>query len=58
MKTPIIGNDVWVFANAMIQGDIKIGNNAIIAPNAVVTHDVPDNAIVAGVPAKIIGFVK
>lgn len=58
MKTPIIGNDVWVFANAMIQGDIKIGDNAIIAPNSVVTHDVPENAIVAGVPAKIIGFVK
>ena len=35
-------------------GRIKIGNNVIVAPNAVVINDVPDNVIVGGVPAKII----
>ena len=35
---------------------MKIGDNVTIAPNAVVVKDVPDNAIVAGVPAKVIKF--
>ena len=35
-------------------GGVKIGNNVTIAPNAVVVKDVPDNAVVGGVPAKII----
>ena len=34
---------------------ITIGNNVIIAAGAIVTHDIPDNSVVAGVPAKIIG---
>lgn len=34
----------------------KIGNNVTVAPNAVVTHDIPDNCIVAGIPAKIIKY--
>lgn len=37
-------------------GGVKIGDNVTIAPNAVVVKDVPDNAIVAGVPAKVIKF--
>lgn len=57
-KTPIIGDNVWIYANAMVQGNITVGDNVIVAPNSVVTHDVPNNAIVAGVPAKIIGYVK
>lgn len=51
---PIIGDNVVIFAGACICGNIKIGNNCIIAANAVVTKDVPDNCIVAGVPAKIL----
>ena len=35
-------------------GKIKIGDNVIIGANAVVTHDVPDNVVVAGIPAKIL----
>ena len=35
-------------------GNIKIGNNVIVGANSVVTHDVPDNCVVAGTPAKII----
>lgn len=52
--TPTIGNQVWIGANAVIVGNIKIGNNVLIAPNAYVNTDVPDNAIVVGNPAEII----
>lgn len=51
---PIIGNNVKICAGAIVIGDIKIGNNVIIAAGAVVTKDVPNNCVVAGVPAKII----
>ena len=51
---PTIGNDVTIYAGACIIGDVKVGNNVEIGANAVVTKDVPDNCIVAGVPAKII----
>lgn len=54
---PIIGNNVYISAGARILGGISIGNNVIIGANAVVIKDVPDNCIVAGVPAKIIRYV-
>lgn len=50
----IIKNDVWVGKNAIILGGVTVGNGAIIAAGAVVTKDVPNYTIVAGVPAKII----
>jgi acetyltransferase-like isoleucine patch superfamily enzyme len=50
----IIGDDVWIGANAVIMPGVRIGRGAIIAAGAVVTKDVPVFAIVAGVPAKII----
>ena len=50
----IIGNNVWIGEHVCILSGVKIGNNAIIAANAVVTHNVPDNTVVGGVPAKII----
>lgn len=49
-----IGNDVWIGLNVVILNGVKIGNGATIAAGAVVTHDVPDYCVVAGVPAKII----
>ncbi len=52
--TPKIGNDVYVFAGARIVGGVKIGNNVYVGANAVVTHDIPPNVAVGGVPAKII----
>ena len=52
----IIGNDVWIGANSNIRRGIKIGNGAVIAMNSVVTKDVPDYAIVAGIPAKVIKY--
>lgn len=51
---PTIGNDVYISAGARIIGKIHVGNNVIIGANAVVNKDVPDNTIVAGVPARII----
>lgn len=52
---PIIGNGVRIAAGAKVIGDIHIGDNAVIAANAAVVKDVPENAVVGGVPAKIIG---
>lgn len=53
---PKIGDNVYIGPGAKVFGGIKIGNNVAIGANAVVTHDVPDNAVVGGVPAKIISF--
>ena len=55
-KPAVIGNDVWCGANSVILQGVKIGDGAIIGANAVVTKDVPDYAIVAGVPATIKSF--
>ncbi len=51
-----IGHDVWIGARAIIMDGVSIGNGAVIAAGAVVTKDVPDFAIVGGVPAKIIKY--
>lgn len=51
-----VGNDVWLGANVIITAGCKIGNHVIIAAGSVVTKDVPDYAIVGGVPAKIIKY--
>lgn len=49
-----IGNDVWIGYGSNIMPSVKIGNAVTIAANSVVTKDIPDYAMVAGVPAKII----
>lgn len=55
-EVPIIGDNTKIHAGAVVIGPIRIGKNVIIGANAVVIHDVPDNTIVAGVPARIIGI--
>lgn len=55
-KECIIGNDVWIGANAVILRGITIGNGAIIGAGAVVTKDVPEFSINVGVPAKVIKY--
>lgn len=55
-KKTTIGNDVWVGKNAVIMSGVKIGDGAVIGSGAVVTKDVPDYAIVGGVPAKVIKY--
>ncbi|MGY2292947.1 serine O-acetyltransferase [Pseudomonas sp. SDO528_S397] len=54
-RCPVIGNNCYIGASAKIIGDIKIGNNCQIGAAAVVLNDVPDNSIVVGIPARIIG---
>ena len=53
MGVPTIGDNVWIGPNAVIVGKIKIGNNVLIAGNAFVNFDVPDNSIVIGNPGVI-----
>lgn len=50
----IIGDDIWIGANAVVLPGVTIGNHCVIAAGAVVTKDVPSHSLVAGVPAKII----
>ena len=49
-----IGDNCYFGAGAKIFGPVRIGNNVVVGANAVVTKDIPDNAVVGGVPAKII----
>ena len=51
-----VGNDVWIGAHAIILGDVKVGDGAVVGAGAVVTKNVPPYAIVAGVPARIIKY--
>lgn len=55
-EKPVIGRNVDFGVNVTCIGNIHIGDNAIIAAGAVVVKDVPDNAIVAGNPARIIKY--
>lgn len=50
----IIENNVWIGENAVIMPGVRIGRNAVIGANTVVTKNVPSNAIFAGVPARLI----
>jgi chloramphenicol O-acetyltransferase type B len=55
-KRVTIGHDVWIGARVYIRDGISIGNGAIIAAGSIVVKDVPDYAIVGGVPAKLIRY--
>ena len=55
LKSPIIGDNVTIGCGAKVLGNVKVGNNVTIGANAVVIKDVPDNCVVGGVPAVIIG---
>ncbi len=52
--TPKIGDDCWIGTNAVIVGNVNIGNDVLIAPLSYVNFDVPDHSIVIGNPGKII----
>lgn len=53
-KPVVIGDDVWIGANAVVLPGVTIGSHCVVAAGAVVTKDVPDHTLVGGVPAKII----
>ena len=54
MAPVFIEDDVWIGGNVVVCGGVRIGKGAVIAAGAVVTKDVPQMAIVGGVPARII----
>lgn len=54
----VIGNNVWIGERVTICAGVHIGDGVIIAANAVVTHDIPNNCMAAGVPAKVIKMLN
>lgn len=54
--SPLIGDRVWIGANAVIVGNVIIGDNVLIAPLTFVNFDIPDNAVVIGNPGKIVNY--
>ncbi len=55
---PTVGNNVFIGAGAKVIGKITIGDNAVIGANSLVIADVPDGAVVVGVPARIIAYAE
>lgn len=49
-----IGNHVFIGAESVVLPGVTIGNNVVIGANSTVTHDVPDNSVVVGTPARVI----
>lgn len=50
-----VGNNVFFGARTLVLMNVKIGDHVIVAAGSVVTRDIPDDSVVAGVPAKVIG---
>jgi serine O-acetyltransferase len=53
---PVIRDNVYIGPGAKIIGKVRVGNNVAIGANCVVVKDVPDNAVVVGIPGRIISF--
>lgn len=54
---PVIGDNVFIGPGAKVIGRVRIGDNVAIGANCVVTRDIPDNAVVVGVPGRVISYV-
>ena len=54
-RPPVIGNDVWIGARAIILPGVTVGDGAVIGAGAVVAKDIPANTVVAGNPARQVG---
>lgn len=52
--TPVIGKNVFIGAGACILGGITVGDNVSIGANSVILSDIPDNAVVVGIPGKVV----
>ena len=57
-ECPVIGNNCFIGAGSIIIGGISLGNNVKVGAGAVVINDVPNNATVVGVPAKIVHITE
>ena len=57
LKPIVIKRNAWIGANATILPGVTVGENSVVAAGAVVTKDVPDNAVVGGIPAKFMKSV-
>jgi len=51
-----IGDDCWIASGATITANVRIGSGVVVAAGSVVTSDVPDNAVVAGIPARVLRY--
>jgi acetyltransferase-like isoleucine patch superfamily enzyme len=54
MRDVNVGHNVWIGYGACVLRGVTVGDNSVIGTNSVVTKDVPENAVVGGVPARII----
>jgi serine O-acetyltransferase len=54
--SPVIGDNVYIAPGAVVLGNVHIGNNVIIGANSVVNTDLQDNAVAAGMPARVISL--
>ena len=54
----VIGSGCWIASGAIVQGGLSVGDNSIVMAASVVTKDVPPYAIVAGIPAQVIGDTR
>ena len=53
---PRLGERVWVGPNAVISGPVRVGSGAVVAANTLVVANVPENAVVIGVPARVLSY--
>ena len=54
VKDVVIGNNVWIGGRVTLLKGVTVGNNAVVGAGSVFTKDVPENSVVAGVPARVI----
>ena len=52
-----IGDNVWLGGNVIINPGVHIGNNAVIGSGSIVTKDIPDNVVAAGIPCKVFKMI-
>ncbi len=57
-KPVVIGKNVWITTRVIILGGVKIGDNSVIGAGSVVSNDIPENVLAAGVPAKPIRHLE
>ena len=51
---PIIGNNVQIFTNSVVIGDVTVGDNVVIGTCTLVNKDTPSNSVIVGIPGRVI----